>query len=156
MKKFGKLSTKAKCIIMIGCVIILGSLLLIKPLQVTTFSSTSKIARLQCQDAGDILSLKINSSADIIRNYSYLIANLAETDLIPRENKREFMLKEMILRYENEKALNNLWCTFEPNALDGMDAHFINRPGSDERGVFNPWIVGGRLIPTKLDDYTGI
>ena len=158
MEKHSKSSSKTKGVVAIGVTvflfIVLVSALLLMPLRVTTFSHTSKIARLQCQDVGEKLFMKISSSADIIRNYSYLIAHLVETDLIPREKKREFMLKEMELRYKNEKEINNLWCTFEPNAFDGMDAHFINRMGSDERGVFNPWFVDDKLTPSTLDDYS--
>ena len=157
MSKYSKSSAKTKNLITIGVavflVIFFSSVVLLMPLRITTFSNTSKIAWLQCQEAGDKLSAKINSSADIIRNYAYLIIYLVETDLIPKENKRAFMLKEMELRYKNEKEINSLWCTFEPNAFDGMDAHFINRMGSDERGVFNPWFVEDKLTPSTLDDY---
>ena len=133
--------------------LVLLSVLVVKPLKVTTFSNTSKLARLQCRDAGDLLSLKINSSVDVIRNYAFLLANLAETSMIPPENKREFLVQEMFIRNKHEKSFNNLWCTFEPNALDGMDAQFINKMESDYRGVFCPWIVDGSFIPTSLDDY---
>ena len=100
------------------------------------------------------MSLKINASADIIRNYSYLISHLAGTDLIPAKNKRKFMLSEMELRFINEDALTNLWCTFEPNALDGMDAQFINQVGSDDYGIFSPWFDDGDLIDITIDDYS--
>ena len=130
MKKYRDLSVKVTLGIIGLTVVVLGIVLLMIPLRLTSFSNSSKFAKLQCQEAGAILSLKINTSADIVRNYSYLISHLAETDLIPKENKREFMLSEMEIRYRNEKALNNLWCTFEPNALDGMDEHYINSPGS--------------------------
>ena len=127
MKKYRDLLIRKKHPVMAGiaglAVLAVGCVLLIVPLRLTSLSNTLKIAKLECAEAGAMLSMKINSSADIIRNYSYLIAHLAETDLIPKENKRAFMLSEMKIRYQNEKALNNLWCTFEPNALDGMDAH---------------------------------
>ena len=66
------------------------------------------------------------------------------------------MLSEMEIRYRHEKALNNLWCTFEPNALDGMDAHYTDTPGSNEFGVFEPWFAEGDLATSPTLDYESI
>ena len=158
MRMYRDLFVKAKTPIILGIagltVIVLGCLLLVIPLRLTSLSNTSKIARLQCQEAGAKLSLKINSSADVVRNYSFLIAHLAITDLIPKENKRKFMLSEMEIRHQNEKALNNLWCTFEPNALDGMDDQYIGVAGSNESiGIFEPWYADGQLTTSPVIDY---
>ena len=160
MKKYRDLSVKGKIFVVavIVClsVIVAVSVLLIIPLRLTSLSNTSKIAKLQCRNTEAMLSMKINASADIVRNYSYLIAHLTETDLIAKEKKRKFMLSEMELRYQNEKSLNNLWCTFEPNALDGMDAHYINSPGSNELGIFEPWFAEGDMATSPTLDYESI
>ena len=153
MKNYLDLLIKAKVSVIVGVVVVLGALLYLIPLRTTSLSNSSRIAKMHAQEAGTMLSLKINASADIVRNYSYLITHLAATDLIPNENKRQFMLAEMEIRYRNESALNNLWCTFEPNALDGMDRYFINRPGSNELGVFDPWFAYGNLATSPTDDY---
>jgi len=134
-------------------IIVLGCILLMIPLRMTSLSNSSKIAKLQCQEAGTKLSMKINASADIVRNYSYIIAHLVETELILKENKREFMLSQMEMRYQSQKSLNNLWCTFEPNALDGMDDQYINKMGSDYLGIFSPWFAYDKLINSPIDDY---
>ena len=160
MKKYRDLSVRGKITVIAGiaslAIIVLGLVLLMIPLRLTSLSNTSKIAKLQCQKTGAMLSMKINTSADIVRNYSYLIAHLAATDLISKENKRKFMLSEMGIRYHNEKALNNLWCTFEPNALDGLDAHYIDSPGSNEFGVFEPWFAEGDMATSPTLDYESI
>ena len=135
-------------------VVLLTGAFLVIPLGITSLGNSSKTAQLQCEELSNIISLKINASADVIRNYSYLIANLAETDLIPKEKKREFMLLEMKLRHKNEKALKNIWCNFEPNALDGMDKQFVNQAGSDSLGRFAPWFLENDLIEsTSKHDY---
>ena len=160
MKNYRDIFVKIKIPMIAGItaliVLLLGGVLLIIPLRTTSLSNSSKIAKLHALEAGKILSMKINASADIVRNYSYLIAHLVTTDLIPKENKRKFMLSEMEIRNKNEKALNNLWCTFEPNALDGMDAIFINSPGSNERGIFEPWFENGKLATSPTDDFASI
>jgi len=134
-------------------VVIVSSMLLMMPLRLTSLSNSSKIAKLQCQEAGALLSMKINTSADIVRNYSYLLAHLAVTDLIPKENKWAFMLSEMGIRYRTEKALNNLWCTFEPNAFDGMDAQYINTSGCNKFGIFEPWFAEGDMANSPTINY---
>ena len=160
MRKYRGFSLKVKIPVIVGiaglAIILVGCVLLMIPLRLTSLSNISKIAKLQCQETGAILSLKINTSADVVRNYSYLIAHLAASDLIPKENKRAFMLSEMEIRYRNEKALNNVWCTFEPNALDGMDAHYINSQGSNEFGVFQPWFAEGDMATSPTIDYESI
>jgi len=66
------------------------------------------------------------------------------------------MLSEMGIRYHSEKALNNLWCTFEPDALDGMDAHNIDSPGSNEYGIFEPWFAEGDMASSPTLDYESV
>ena len=160
MKNFRDIFTAIKIpfiVVITGSIILLlGVVLLIVPLRSTSLSNSSKIAKLHAQEAGAVLSMKINSSANIVRNYSYLIAHLVSTDLIPKENKRQFMLSEMEIRNKNEKALNNLWCTFEPDALDGMDAFYINTSGSNELGIFEPWFEQGKLATSPTDDFSSI
>ena len=157
MGKYRNLFSKVKIPVIAtiaGFVIMaLAFVLLMTPLRITSLSHSSKMAKLHSQEVGTMLSMKINASADIVRNYSYLIAHFASTDLIPKENKRKFMLSEMEVKYKSEKALNNLWCTFEPNALDGMDAHFINRMGSNELGIFAPWFANDKLTVSTPKDY---
>ena len=157
MKKNPNKKVKTKFPVAAGiaglAVIVLGSILLMIPLRITSLSNSSKIAKLQCQEAGEKLSLKINASADIVRNYSYMITHLVETELIKNENKREFILSQMEMKYQTQQPLNNIWCTFEPNSLDGMDAQFINKMGSDHLGIFSPWFAYDKLINSQIDDY---
>ena len=157
MKKYCNIFVKVKIPVIAGItgltVIMLGCVLLMIPLRLTSLSNTSKIAKLECQEAGTILFLKINDAADRVRNYSHLVTHFVVTDLIPKEYKREFLLSQMEMRYQNIKSLNNLWCTFEPNALDGMDAHYINRVGSNELGIFAPWFADNKLTVSSEEDY---
>jgi signal transduction histidine kinase len=83
------------------------------------------------------------------------VANLAETNLIPKEKKREVIINEMEIMLKREDIkLQNFWCTLEPNTLDGMDAHFINRNGSDANGVFSSWFINDSLTISDTEkDY---
>ena len=116
------------------------------PLRFTALSRTTEIAQMYALETAAKISMSINASVDHVSNYSYLLTHLVETDLIATEKKREFALAEMELRYNNIKALSNIWCIFEPNAFDGLDEHFKNTNKGDEHGIFNPWFVDGGLI----------
>ena len=150
-------SIKNRNLIIVGIIAIIVILscyvLYLMPSLMVNNSNSVRTAKIQCQEAAHILSVKMTASSDVIRNYSQMIAKLAATNLVPKENKREFLFMEMETKYQSETALNNLWCTFEPDALDGMDAHFINRVGSDQFGIFSPWFFKDEYINITTDDY---
>jgi len=127
--------------------------LFVAPLRLPSLSNFTKIAKVYAHEVATRLSMNVKISADFVRNYSFLLSHLVETDLIPIENKRKFALEEIKLRYINENALNNLWIVFEPNAFDGMDEHYVNSELGSEKGVFNPWLVDDNLffIPAEID-----
>jgi len=137
-----------------GFVILMLTIVLVMvPLRTASLTKSSKIAWLQAEETVAKLSLQINPSADIVRNYSYLAAHVIASNLIPIEKKREFLLTEIETMYQNEMLLNNFWCVLEPNALDGMDEHYINRMGSNAFGNFVPWFADGKLSATTDYDY---
>ena len=96
-------------------------------------------------DHGDRLAQKINGSADALRAYSTSVAQLAASELIPDEKKREYILESMEYLIQNENKLKNLWLMFEPYALDGLDSIFVDQRGSNSQGVFAPWYIGGKI-----------
>ena len=49
-----------------------------------------------------------------------------------RRNFLNFLLENFI----KESSFIGIWAVYEPNALDGMDAQFVNTKGSDETGRF--------------------
>ena len=133
--------------------IVLIIMMFVSPMHTASLTKASKIARLEAEEVVAELSLQINPSAHIVRNYSYIVAHVIATDLIPIEKKREFLLKEIRTMYQNEKSLNNFWCVLEPNALDGMDDQFINHTGSNAHGNFVPWFADGNLAAATTSDH---
>jgi len=165
MKKYRDLSINLKLPLTIGFASLLSlaliCILLMSPLRTMSFEDSTEIARLSAEDAGYRLSERINAAASVVRAYSGIIELIAETDIVPTERKRELLLAEMEVMLNKEKQLGNLWCSLEPNALDGMDDFFRDTRGSDANGVFVPWFADGILeeVTTEQDvtaDYYAI
>jgi PAS domain S-box-containing protein len=153
MKRYRDLSVKVKVPVWMGIasllVLALVCLLLMIPLRSSSLKDSSKIAQLSAVEAGNHLAEKINGVATVVRAYSGVIELLVESDIIPKEKKREWLLAEMKMMMKKEKQLRNFWCTLEPNALDGMDSLFINQMGSNSQGIFAPWFADGEMIASE-------
>ncbi|MBR1911234.1 MAG: methyl-accepting chemotaxis protein [Treponema sp.] len=101
------------------------------------------------------------STSSIIANEYNLCATLKATmeqyETIPAEERRSFfdnILKEVLVKNE---GFVDTWCVWEPNALDGMDAKYVNAPHHDKTGRFIPyWTKTGSVIDcVELTDYEG-
>ena len=158
MKKFRDRSIIVKTPLVIGLLsflIVTGiCLLLMFPLRMNDMKNSAKIAQLTAVEAGCQLIEKINTSASMVRAYSGVVEHLIESDMMPKEKKREWLLEDMKMFVDKESKVKNLWCTLEPNALDGMDDKFINREdaGSNRFGIFAPWYISGKLTISEGDE----
>jgi PAS domain S-box-containing protein len=121
-------------------------LLLMKPLKNKSLESSARIAELSASSVGEALAVSINGVADVVRAYSGVIAEVVDSEIVPNEKKRAYLLRSMDMLLQNDEKLNNLWCMFEPDALDGLDSLFVNHTGSNSRGVFAPLFANGTSI----------
>jgi PAS domain-containing protein len=154
MEKFNNLSVKVKVPVMMGiaslAVFSLVCLLLLFPLRSISQKSATNSARLEAQLAGESLMVEIDRSVNALRAYSDVIAQLAETKSVAQQDKRELLLNQLSALGNTGNVLENLWVILEPNALDGLDSLYINRMGSNDKGVFTPWYAqGGELSNTS-------
>jgi methyl-accepting chemotaxis protein len=89
---------------------------------------------------------------DQIRTIAQLLDHFDEFNAADRRNLLNTMLEN--LTQENPSFVG-VWAAFEPNALDGMDALYVNTPGSDATGRFISYfsLVSGRVNLEPLIDY---
>ncbi len=150
MKKFKDWSIKVKLSLLVGgtslLVMTAVCLLLLLPLRSSSLKDSSEIAQLSAMEAGQRLSETVNSAASVARAYSGVIAEIVSSDILPNNRKREWILTEIEQLVLTEKKLNNIWCGFEPNAVDGLDSLFVNRLGSNSQGRFSPWFTSGQIV----------
>jgi len=137
-------------------VLTLVCLLLMIPLRSGFLDSSSKIAQLSANNASNNLAELINGSANVIRAYSGMIEIMTESEIIPDEKKREWLLAQMAMIIKKEKKMSNLWSIFEPNALDGMDSFFVNQKGSNSQGIFAPCFADGKLTVSEISNESAI
>jgi len=84
------------------------------------------------------------------------VAQIADRfDQIAPAERREmlnFMLRSLI---EANPAFVGVWAGFEPDALDGMDAAFVNSEGTDATGMFQSYFtnVNGVINIEALGDF---
>lgn len=74
------------------------------------------------------------------------IEYLRNKDIIKREDIVG-MLQEMM---DKNSYLKGISISYEPNAFDGKDKEYINKVGSNEKGIFMPYIFNGNV--TKAYD----
>jgi len=157
-KKYKDLSVKVKIPFLMGvasfAVFVLVYSLLSIPLRSISMKGSTTIARLTAMETGDRLSVQINGTANIIRTFSGIVSELSSSKLVSDNKKRELLLMELEILFKSRsgKKLNTLWCVLEPNILDGMDSLYINRIGSNSKGVFAPWFTEDKLIVTDDDE----
>ncbi len=156
MKKFNNLSIKVKLPLLVGSTSLLVMsalcLLLFISLRSGSLESSSEIARLSAMEAGQRLTEKVNSAASVARAYSGVVSQIVSSDIIPTNRKREMILSEIEPLVLNEKNLQNIWCSFEPNVIDGLDSIFVNRMGSNSQGRFSPWFTAGQIVTMENND----
>jgi len=90
----------------------------------------------------------IQGELEATLNYARTLAQSMEgfSDLPPAERRNTYnsMMKHVL--YNNPKYLG-VWTCWEPNALDQMDAQYVNTSGSDGTGRFVPyWVRTGDTI----------
>jgi methyl-accepting chemotaxis protein len=101
-------------------------------------------------------SLQIKASLEVpmdqIRSVAQFLDHFDEINITDRRNLLNTMLEN--LTRENPNFVG-VWAAFEPNALDGRDALYVNTPGSDATGRFLSYfsMPNGRITLEALIDY---
>ena len=82
---------------------------------------------------------------------------MSRFDTIKAEDRRYFFNHMLQSIAEENLNVTGVWAIFEPNALDGMDAAFINTEGSDASGRFLSYFYRsepkGRIFHEAVVDY---
>ncbi|MDR2588741.1 MAG: methyl-accepting chemotaxis protein, partial [Spirochaetales bacterium] len=150
--KIGKKLVAVNSIVNILCIGVLTISALVfslhqsKKLVLDNLQSVSEKTGLAVQEwIGESLS-EIRSLAQVMSHY----------DTIPLAERRFFfdtMLKSVA--QENDDILA-AWGIFEPNALDGLDAQYVNAQGSDASGRYLSYFArdAGRIVQSALTGYT--
>lgn len=115
------------------------------------------------QDADVEVKAIAEKNASIISSTLELPLNTAETlansmqgfEGMKAEDRREYYNNMMQSVLQQNSSILGIWTCWEPNALDGMDADFANKAGSDATGRFvSYWVwTDGKVELTACADY---
>jgi len=155
MKKYKDLSLKVKVPLTLGlasfAVFALVCILLMIPMRKTALEDSARFAQYSANACSETLAGKINGVASVIRAYSGLIENIITSSSIADEHNREYIVADLVGILQREKSVTNIFCLFEPNAVDGLDSLFKGRAGSSADGRFIPYLTPGRISTASLD-----
>jgi len=125
-----------------------------------TLFSSSQIKALADENAGNITEItaeQVTAFLEVPLDEMRALVNLMVyiDDVTTAENRREhvnFMLSSLMRKNPD---FVGAWVVYEPNALDGRDAAFVNTPGSDSTGRFISYWTNdnGVIAQTALEGY---
>ncbi|MCL2244562.1 MAG: methyl-accepting chemotaxis protein [Treponema sp.] len=123
--------------------------------------ATSTITDLAFENIGNITEVSANKakaflevSMDEIRSYATMVSDIDEA--VPAEGRRDMINYLLRSLTEANPEWVGVWTAYEPNALDGMDARFVNTAGTDETGRFiSYWTNNNGIVSLDhLTNYT--
>jgi methyl-accepting chemotaxis protein len=151
------LALKTKMIVSIGGVAVLAFAVTIAFVSVKA-SRMAKEGSVETADQiayryASVVENELDAAMDTARTLAQSFAGIKESGTVPERGMLNGMLKRVLA--ENP-ALLGIWAGWEPNALDGKDAEFKNKPGHDATGRFIPYWhrFSGTPEMEPLADYT--
>jgi len=116
-------------VILIICVI---TVLLIRANSLQRRTVEESIFNLAGQTANEVQTIYL-TYYDIVRTTSQIMKNYKNIEV---DQRRAFINNIMLEILDSNPTLLNIYSLWKPDALDGMDAYYVNTPGTDETGQF--------------------
>ena len=133
-----------------GIGILLGTIVNISQAQIATLVDR-ELENLGENEAS-IIKVWMENNLSMVRTIAASME--AYEDIEPSQRR---FIYDLLLRMqvENNPDIAGVWTAWEPNALDGMDAHYANTQGTDETGRFISYWVRTNARPRlmALEDY---
>ena len=136
---FRNLKLRTKILTSMGLVALLSlsAVILILAIKSEDMAKTSayQIAGETASKNGNYVRAELEVAMDTVRTLSYTFEEMK----LSQEVNRETMNKILIKVLQDNPQFVATWTLWQPNALDGRDAEFVNQPGSDSSGRFIPY-----------------
>lgn len=149
-----KLRTQLFLVIVVIISIIFAITVLFIGIKSTQSAKESAVREMEqiAQNSGQLVSSEIGMVFSTARSMAQQFETHAN---LPAEQRRPYFNQQMRYILEQNPRLLGTWTGWEPNALDGLDARFANKEGSDATGRFIPyWNRGnGQIVIEALVDY---
>ena len=155
MKKYRDIKIWAKLMLWVG----LSSTLVISGLIAGFGYQAGKQAKAEALDkTGEIgyrygadIQSQFEEAAETTRALSDLLTAL----LANKQTDRDMVLDIMKTMLKNSTGILGIWTAWEPNAFDGKDSEYANKPHHDASGRFVPYVYldDGSIDVVVLEDY---
>ena len=151
MKIGNKLVIMINALILSGTGILLGAMLYSAQKQITALTS-DKLNNLAGNEATK-LGLWLESGFSVARS---LAQSMEAYESIAVEERRFFYNTLLEHQARENPEIAAVWTVWEPDALDGLDARYVNTPGTDETGRFvsNWYRTAEGIELNAVEDYT--
>ncbi len=150
-------SLNRRMLVSIGTVVLIGLVTLIALVTVQATRLAHKDAMAFCHEQADAISLKVEGRLETAmgtaRTLASSLGELANAKKATRADANLMLAGAL----KGHPDFTGIWTLWEPNAFDGQDADFINKPSYDATGRFMPYWTHGpngpNLEQTPLADY---
>ncbi|WP_040413070.1 PAS domain S-box protein [Desulfosporosinus sp. OT] len=136
---FRNLNLRTKILASIGLVVLLSFSLVILIVSIKSVdmakASAYQIARETASKNGNYVRAELDVALDTVRTLSYTFQEMKLSHDVDRETMNQILIKVL----KDNPQFVATWTLWEPNALDGRDAEFINKTGYDSTGRFIPY-----------------
>ncbi|MDS1030517.1 methyl-accepting chemotaxis protein [Bacillota bacterium LX-D] len=152
---FKKMPIKAKILSSIGLIVLLSFIIVISLVSTMAIkmaeNSAYDLAKETATHYGAKVDAEIEVAADTVRTVADTFESLRGTQTVDRSVLIN-ILKNIA---EDNPSFLAAWTIWEPNALDGKDAEYVNKPGHDQTGRFIPYWSNsnGKMTLEPLKDY---
>ena len=155
MKKYRDIKIWAKLMLWVG----LSSTLVISGLIAGFGYQAGKQAKAEALDkTGEIgyrYGADIQSNFEEAAETTRALSDLLTALLANKQTDRDMVLDIMKTMLKNSTGILGIWTAWEPNAFDGKDSEYANKPHHDASGRFVPYVYldDGSIDVVVLEDY---
>ncbi|MDR0707981.1 MAG: cache domain-containing protein, partial [Treponema sp.] len=135
---------------LVGIGILLGTIVTISRAQITSLID-GELKNLGKNEAS-VIKAWLDDNLSMVRTLAVSMEAYEQIELSQRRFFYNLLLKAQA---ENNSDIASIWTCWEPNALDGLDAQYVNTEGTDATGRFTSYWVrtNGNISLEALEDY---
>lgn len=148
---------KGRMLLSIGSAVSVGLLLIVvvvaQKVSENARRDAMELSRRQADLVGHEANQSINEAMAIARSMADALSGLTQGGGVPSRAAGDAILRNAV---SSNAELMGAWTVWEPNAFDGQDEQFVNKPGHDATGRYVPYWnrASGSIAVEPTKDYT--
>ncbi|MGC7871913.1 PAS domain S-box protein [Desulfosporosinus sp. SYSU MS00001] len=146
---------KAKILLSIGIITLMSFVIVASILSTETSEMTKSLAYHLAEESADKNGTYVKANLDFAMDTARTLSYTFEQVRLTRHPDRAVMGRILAKVLQDNPQFAAVWTLWEPNALDGKDADYKNKPGYDGTGRFIPYYtkLNGNIHLEPLANY---